>query len=76
MHEYIRERKEIPNDGKHLTFQFFYVEAHKCHWHCTFAMPKHTGVILWLADNSGEMVIYAFLLGFSSPPRQKEWYEC
>ena len=27
-------------------------------------MPKHTGVVLWLAGNSGEMVINAFLLGF------------
>ena len=45
-------------------------------WHCTFAMPKHTYVILWLASNNGEMIIYAFLLGFSSPSRQKEWYEC
>ena len=84
--------REIPNDfwANHawaykrkkrnthwfLTFQFCYVEAHKCHWHCTFAMPKHTGVILWLAGNNGDMVIYAFLLGFSSPSRQKEWYEC
>ena len=42
----------------------------------TFAMPKHTCVISWLASNSGKMVIYAFLLGFSSPSRQKEWYEC
>ena len=31
MHEHIRERKEIPNDVKHLTFQFRYAEAHKCH---------------------------------------------
>ena len=36
-------------------------------WHCTFAMPKHIDIISWLAGNSGEMVIYAFLLGFSSP---------
>ena len=62
MHKHIRDREEIPNDGKHLTFQFCYAEAHKCHWHCIFAMPKHTGVMLWLAGNSGEMVIYAFLL--------------
>ena len=41
-----------------------------------FAMLKHTGVILWLVGNNGEMVIYAFLLGFSSPSRQKELYEC
>ena len=34
-------------------------------------MPKHTDVISWLASNSGEVVIYAFLLGFSSPSRQK-----
>ena len=39
-------------------------------------MQKHTDVILWLAGNSGEMVIYAFLLGFFSYFRQKEWYEC
>ena len=26
-------------------------------------MPKHTDVISWLAGNSDEMVIYAFLLG-------------
>ena len=30
-------------------------------------MSKYTDVILWLAGNSGEMVIYVFLLGFSSP---------
>ena len=47
MHGHIRKRKEIPNDGKLLTFQFCYIEAHKCHWHYTFAMSKHTGVILW-----------------------------
>ena len=45
-------------------------------WNCTFAMSKHTDVISCLAGNSGEMVIYAFLLGFSSPFRQKKWYEC
>ena len=37
----------------------------------TFAMPKHTCVISWLMSNSGKMVIYAFLLGFSSHSRQK-----
>ena len=71
MYGHIRERKEIPNDGKHLTFQFCYAEAHKFHWHCTLAMSKHTNVISWLAENSGEMVIYAFLLGFSSLSHQK-----
>ena len=76
MHGYIRDREEIPNDGKHFTFQFCYAEAHKCHWHCTFAISKHTGVILWLAGNSGEMVIYAFLLGFFSYFHKKKWYEC
>ena len=45
-------------------------------WHCTFAMLKHIDVISWLADNNSEMIIYAFLLEFSSPSRQKEWYEC
>ena len=45
-------------------------------WHRTFAMPKHTDVISWLADNSDGMVIYAFLLEFSSPSCQKKWYEC
>ena len=63
----IKEReKKIPNDGNHLKFQFCYTEAHKCHWHCTFTMSKHTCVILWLAGNSGEMIIYDFLLGFFS----------
>ena len=76
MYGHIRERKEITNDVKLLTFQFCYAEAHKCHWHCTFAMSKHIGVISWLAGNSGEMVIYAFLIGFSSPSYQKEWYTC
>ena len=41
-------------------------------WHSTFAMPKHTNVIY----NSDGIVMYAFLLRFSSPSRQKEWYEC
>ena len=45
-------------------------------WHSTFAMPKHTNVISWLAGNSDEMVIYAFFLEFSSTICQKEWYEC
>ena len=45
-------------------------------WHYTFAMPKHIDVISWLAGNSGEMVIYAFLLEFSNPSHKKEWYEC
>ena len=31
MHGHIRDREEITNDGKHLTFQFCYAEAHKCH---------------------------------------------
>ena len=45
-------------------------------WHYTFAMLNHTNVISWLAGNSGEMIIYAFLLEFSSPSRQKKLYEC
>ena len=32
-------------------------------------MPKNTNVISWLVDNIDEMVIYTFLLGFSSPSR-------
>ena len=40
-------------------------------WHYTFVMPKHTDVISWLVGNSGEMVIYAFLLGFSKLPVKK-----
>ena len=57
MHGHIRERKEIPNNVKLL----------KLH----FAMLKHIDVISSLVGNSGEMVIYTFLLGFSSPSRQK-----
>ena len=34
-------------------------------------MSKHTYVILWLASNSGEMIIYAFLLGFLVIPVKK-----
>ena len=34
-------------------------------------MPKHTGVILWLASNSGEMVINAFLSDFLVIPVKK-----
>ena len=32
MHGYIRERKEIPNDVKHLTFQFCYTKTDKCYF--------------------------------------------
>ena len=39
-------------------------------------MPKHTDVISWLVGNSGEMIIYAFLLKFSSHFHEKKWYEC
>ena len=42
-------------------------------WHCIFAMLKHTDVISWLTGNDGEMIIYTFLLGFSSISCQKEW---
>ena len=31
MHGQIRDREEIPSDGKHLTFQFCYAEAYRCH---------------------------------------------
>ena len=31
MNEHIRDRKEIPNYVKLLTFRFYYAEAHKCH---------------------------------------------
>ena len=57
MHGHIRDRKEIPNYVKQLIFQFCYVEAHKYH--------------SWLAGNSGEMVIYAFLFGLSSHSPKK-----
>ena len=32
MHGHIRDRKEIPNDVKHLTFHFCYAEVYKCHF--------------------------------------------
>ena len=63
MHGHIREReKKYP-----IMLSF---------WYCTFAIPEHIDVISWLAGNSGEIVIYAFLLRFSIPSCQKEWYEC
>ena len=34
-------------------------------------MPKHIDVILWLVGNSGEMVVYAFILGFLVIPVKK-----
>ena len=53
-----REREEIPNSYKPKISKFCYAEAHKCY--------------TWLAGFSGEMVIYAFLLGIFSPSCQKE----
>ena len=41
-----------------------------------FWYAKHTYAISWLAGNSGEMIIYTFLLEFSTPSHQKEWYKC
>ena len=32
MHGHIRDRREIPNDAKHLAFHFYYAEAYKCHF--------------------------------------------
>ena len=58
MHGHIREKKEIPNDVKLLTLHFCYAEAYRCHF--------------MIDENSGEMVIYAFLSGFSSPFHKKE----
>ena len=40
-------------------------------WHSTFAIPKHTNVISWFANNSDKMVIYTFLLGFLDIPDKK-----
>ena len=34
----------------------------------------HTNIV-WLTSFSGETIIYDFLLGFSSPSRQKEWFK-
>ena len=45
-----------------LTSHFCYAETYRCH--------------AWLAGNSDKMVINAFLSGFFSPSRKKEWYEC
>ena len=58
MHGYIRERKEIPNDVK-----FFDIALLLCQ---SIQMSL-------LADNSGKMVIYVFLLLFSSLSCQKKW---
>ena len=32
MHGHIRDREEIPTDGKHLTLHFCYAEAYRCHF--------------------------------------------
>ena len=36
---------------------------------------RNIQMLYMLVGFSGEVVIYAFLLGFSSPSHQKEWYE-
>ena len=59
MHAHIKER-EVPN----------YVSLN-----ITILLCRSTQCYTWLVGFSGEMVIYAFLLGFSSPSYQKEWYE-
>ena len=66
MHGYIGERKEIPN----------YVSQTSCFCYASATLHGfyewHTDV-LWLTSFSGEMVIYASLLGFVSPSHQKKW---
>ena len=57
MHGHIREREEIPNYVKPQTSQFCCAWAHKCY--------------TWLAGFSVKMVIYVFLLEFSSPSIKK-----
>ena len=58
MQGHIRERKEIPNYVELLTLHFCYAKAYRCHF--------------MIGDNSGEIVIYAFLLEFSSHSSKKE----
>ena len=58
MHGNIRERRNTQL-CKPKTSQFCYAGAYRCY--------------TWLASFSGEIVIYAFLLEFSSPSCQKEW---
>ena len=58
MHGHIRERKEIPNDVKLLTLHFCYAETYRCY--------------LMIGGNSGELVNYAFLLGFFRPSHHKK----
>ena len=50
MHEHIKERKEIPNYVKLLTLHFCYAEAYGYHF--------------MIGGRGGEIIIYAFLLGF------------
>ena len=58
MHGHIRDRKEILIYVKHLTLHFCYAKAYICQ--------------IMIGSNSDEMVIYAFLLGFSSSSYEKE----
>ena len=60
MHGHIRERK------KKYPIMLSY-------WYCTFALPKYTDVISWLGGNSGEMITYAFFLGFLVLPVKKSY---
>ena len=62
IHGHIREREKRNTQlCKPKISQFCYTRAYRCY--------------TWLVGVNGEMVIYAFLLGFSSHSRQKEWLE-
>ena len=71
MHGHIGDRKEIPllqtfffflkdNTLFYLAMQVLHLSEHNFY-------NLHTCVHDWRSSNSGEMIIYAFLLGFSSP---------
>ena len=67
MHGHIRERKENTQLCK-LEHPYFVVQVLHFIEHDFYEL--HTDV-LWLMSFSGEMVIYVFLLGFSSPSHKK-----
>ena len=59
-----------------LLFMFFayFSFKHIIHHNKHGFYESHTDV-LWLMSFSGEMIIHVFLLGFSSPFHQKEWFK-
>ena len=70
MYGHIGERKEFPN---YVSWTSWFCYASATSYRARILGIAHR--FLWLMSFSGEMVIYAFFLGFYSPSRQREWFK-